>query len=215
MSVAPMCTCAYLQRLCICGHNVQGRTRLRPSRRCTGSRGCRRTSWRTQATARSPIRPWRSRMLQPAPRLATTLRRPWRTASWGCWGCAWTREGAALPAQGDCTACPEVHIWPFPFPINSCTSHQSCRVLGFAPVYLHAQTAAAKDEHRYQTLPHHSSCCRLMEAAAWGCARWADSYLMPDDPASEGLQASFGAKGGGGPHIVAVLLQAAIALLSR
>ena len=62
---------------------------------------------------------------------------------------------------------------------------------------------------------YNTLCCRLMEAAAWGCARWADSYLMPDEPASEGLQASFGAKGGGGPHIVAVLLQAAITLLSR
>ena len=62
---------------------------------------------------------------------------------------------------------------------------------------------------------YNASWCRLMEAAAWGCARWADSYLMSDEPASEGLQASFGAKGGAGPHIVAVLLQAAITLLSR
>lgn len=59
-------------------------------------------------------------------------------------------------------------------------------------------------------------CCgRLLEAATWGCARWADSYLMPDDPASEALRASFGAKGGGGPHVVAVLLQVANTLLSQ
>ena len=61
-----------------------------------------------------------------------------------------------------------------------------------------------------------ASCwCRLMEAAAWGCARWADSYLMPDEPASEGLKTAFGAKGGNGPHVVAVLLQVANTLLSQ
>lgn len=61
-----------------------------------------------------------------------------------------------------------------------------------------------------------ASCwCRLMEAAAWGCARWADSYLMPDEPASQGLRAAFGAKGGNGPHVVAVLLQVANTLLSQ
>ena len=54
-----------------------------------------------------------------------------------------------------------------------------------------------------------------MEAAAWGSARWADSYLMPDEPASEGLRAAFGAKGGNGPHVVAVLLQVANTLLSQ
>lgn len=54
-----------------------------------------------------------------------------------------------------------------------------------------------------------------MEAAAWGCARWADSYLMPDEPASEGLRAAFDAKGGNGPHVVAVLLEIANTLLSQ
>ena len=54
-----------------------------------------------------------------------------------------------------------------------------------------------------------------MEAAAWGCARWADSYLMPDEPASEGLRGAFGAKGGNGPHVIAVLLQVANTLLSQ
>ena len=58
-------------------------------------------------------------------------------------------------------------------------------------------------------------CCRLMEAAAWASARWADSYLMPDEAASEGLQSSFGAKGGSGPQVVAVLLQIANTLLSQ
>ncbi len=58
-------------------------------------------------------------------------------------------------------------------------------------------------------------CCRLMEAAAWAAARWADTYLMPDEPASEGLQSAFGAKGGGGAQVVAVLLQIANTLLSQ
>lgn len=53
-----------------------------------------------------------------------------------------------------------------------------------------------------------------MEAAASGVARWADTYLMSDEPASKALAAAFGPQGGG-PAVLHVLLQVAIVLLSQ
>ncbi|KAI8465199.1 MAG: hypothetical protein J3K34DRAFT_461526 [Monoraphidium minutum] len=49
---------------------------------------------------------------------------------------------------------------------------------------------------------------RLMEVALWGGARWADTYLFPDEgPLPEPLESRFGGAGGGG--------QAALELLAR
>lgn len=55
---------------------------------------------------------------------------------------------------------------------------------------------------------------RVMEAAVWGCARWADTYLMPEEAASPGLADAFGRQGGG-PAVLDVLMQIANACLSQ
>ena len=55
---------------------------------------------------------------------------------------------------------------------------------------------------------------RVMEAAVWGCARWADTYLMPEVTASPELAAAFG-RGGGGPAVLDVLVQIANTCLSQ
>ncbi|EIE26728.1 hypothetical protein COCSUDRAFT_46205 [Coccomyxa subellipsoidea C-169] len=55
---------------------------------------------------------------------------------------------------------------------------------------------------------------RLMEAAASGVARWADTYLMAEDPASAGLANAFGLHGGG-PAVLQALVQMANVLLSQ
>ncbi|BDA40620.1 probable Exportin-4 [Coccomyxa sp. Obi] len=55
---------------------------------------------------------------------------------------------------------------------------------------------------------------RLMEAAASGTARWADTYLMASEPASAGLGAAFGLQGGG-PAVLQALVQVANILLSQ
>ncbi len=53
-----------------------------------------------------------------------------------------------------------------------------------------------------------------MEAAVTGVARWADTYLMSDEPASHALGSAFGVNGGG-PAVLHVLLQVANVLLSQ
>jgi hypothetical protein len=56
--------------------------------------------------------------------------------------------------------------------------------------------------------------CRLMEAAVSGVARWADTYLMSQEPASSALAAAFGVQGGG-LAVLHVLLQVANVCLSQ
>lgn len=53
-----------------------------------------------------------------------------------------------------------------------------------------------------------------MEAAVSGAARWADTYLLANDPASAGLAAAFGLHGGG-PAVLQALVQVANTLLSQ
>jgi hypothetical protein len=50
---------------------------------------------------------------------------------------------------------------------------------------------------------------RLMEGAVWGAARWADTYLFPEEeePLPEALEAAFG--GEAGAHILDMLLHVA------
>lgn len=55
---------------------------------------------------------------------------------------------------------------------------------------------------------------RLMEAAASGVARWADTYLMPSKAASAGLVSAFGLQGGG-PAVLQALVQVANISLSQ
>jgi hypothetical protein len=51
---------------------------------------------------------------------------------------------------------------------------------------------------------------RLMEVALWAAARWADTYLYPEDePLPEALEARFGAAGGGGQAALELLIRAA------
>jgi len=51
---------------------------------------------------------------------------------------------------------------------------------------------------------------RLMEVALWAAARWADTYLFPEDePLPEALEARFGAAGGGGQAALELLVRAA------
>ena len=54
---------------------------------------------------------------------------------------------------------------------------------------------------------------RLMEAAAWGAARWAGTYVCPDGPLPPPLDAAFGARGGG-PAVAASLAGAAASFLT-
>ena len=55
---------------------------------------------------------------------------------------------------------------------------------------------------------------RLMEAAVWSCARWADTYLLAAKPASPGLSAAFG-RDGSGPAVVGALMHIANTCLSQ
>ncbi|GBF98214.1 hypothetical protein Rsub_10714, partial [Raphidocelis subcapitata] len=51
---------------------------------------------------------------------------------------------------------------------------------------------------------------RLCEVALWAAARWADTYLFPEDePLPEALEARFGAAGGGGQAALELLAAAA------
>ncbi|KAK9812956.1 hypothetical protein WJX72_006385 [[Myrmecia] bisecta] len=55
---------------------------------------------------------------------------------------------------------------------------------------------------------------RLMEAAIWAVARWADTYLFPEEEFNSPLAAAFGAEGGG-LHVLDALVKMAGALLSH
>ena len=55
---------------------------------------------------------------------------------------------------------------------------------------------------------------RLMEAAVWAIARWADTYLLPSEPTSFALATAFGAVGNG-PGVLAALVRLVNLLLGR
>ncbi len=53
---------------------------------------------------------------------------------------------------------------------------------------------------------------RLMEAAVWAAARWADTYLFPEDALPAALEALFGASGSG-PGVLEGLVRVATTCL--
>lgn len=52
---------------------------------------------------------------------------------------------------------------------------------------------------QHQCLPYWLMCmARLLEAVVWSSARWAHTYLMPEEAVSQAMHDAFGASAGGG-----------------
>ena len=61
--------------------------------------------------------------------------------------------------------------------------------------------------------PEIACCDRLMEAAVWAVARWADTYLLPIAPVSPAMGRAFGGDPHNGPNVLQVLTLVAVTLL--
>ena len=61
--------------------------------------------------------------------------------------------------------------------------------------------------------PETACCDRLMEAAVWAVARWADTYLLPIAPVSPAMGRAFGAGPHNAPNVLQVLTLVAVTLL--
>ena len=57
-------------------------------------------------------------------------------------------------------------------------------------------------------------CCRVMAAAVWAAARWADTYLLSGEDLSPAMAQAFG-PAGNGPSVLAALVQVGSSLLSQ
>jgi hypothetical protein len=122
-----------------------------------------------------------------------------------CWLARMSAHALADTAAGETPLPPEALLLalggggPGAAAAGAAVERLSCALLELAGLCLNAGARAAG-----------AVSPRLMEVALWGAARWADTYLFPEeDPLLECLEARFGAAGGGGQVALEMLAAAA------